>query len=389
MSGKKIVILGSTGSIGVNAVKVAEHLCSKIEVVGLVARKNVSLLAEQAAKLNCPYAITSDTSRLSDLKSLLPSSCEALAGEEAVIELVTRDDVDCVLCAIVGMAGLLPVLEAVKAGKDIALASKEVLVAAGELVMEEAGRSGSKMLPVDSEHSAVFQCLEGRRHQEIAKIILTASGGPFRKLDISELENVSYESALRHPTWDMGPKVTVDSATMMNKALEIIEARWLFDVPGENIDVVIHPQSVIHSMVEFVDATILAQMSTPDMRFPIQYALSYPHKVPGTLKPLDFSVFNSLSFELPDNQKFPSLNLAHESLRLGGTVPTVLNAANEVAVDAFRNSAIKFTGIWRLIEKVMQDHESVSHPSLEDILHADAWARSTASDYIPNIVSKS
>ena len=375
---KKIVILGSTGSIGENAVKVAKTLSDRIEVCGLAARNNLKRLAEQAAELKCPYAVTSDASRESDLLKMLPHGCEGKAGEEYILEMVTRPEVDLVLCAIVGTGGLLPVLEAIRAGKEIALASKEVLVMAGDLVMKEAARYGVRVVPVDSEHSAIFQCLEGKRKQDVSRLILTCSGGPLLNASREEIQNATYEKALAHPTWNMGPKVTIDSASLMNKALEIIEAAFLFGMPGDKLDVVIHPQSVIHSMVEFIDGTILAQMSTPDMRFPIQFAITYPEKYSGGMKPLDFSIFSQLNFQMPDRKLFPSLDFAYNALRAGGTMPAVMNAANEVAVERFRRCEIGFTGIWNIIEKVMSKHSVLEEPALDAILSVDKWARETA-----------
>lgn len=375
---KKIVILGSTGSIGRNAVNVVKHLAGEFEVVGLAARGNIKLLAQQVRELKCRHVALADTACLCDLGKILPSNCKIHGGSDGMLEIATLPEVDLVLCAIVGTGGLVPVLGAVKAGKDIAIASKEVLVMAGELVMAEVLKRKVKFLPVDSEHSAIFQCLEGKRAADVSKIILTASGGPFRGRKIREIRKATYESALAHPVWEMGPKVTIDSATLMNKALEIIEAKWLFDVKPENIDVVIHPQSVIHSMVEFIDGTVLAQMSTPDMRFPIQYALTHPAKHRGLLKPLDFAKLAGLTFEKPDRRNFPSLDFAYEALRCGGTVPAVMNAANEIAVERFRKSEIRLTDIWVIIEKVMSSHTRLDRPALDAILSADKWARIAA-----------
>ena len=378
MNKKRIVILGSTGSVGVNAVKVAKHLKDEIEVVGVAARNNVELLAQQARELQCPFVVSSDPAAKQRLESLVPESCTVMTGDNAMTDLAIMPEVKVVLCAIVGTGGLTPVLGAIKAGKTIALASKEILVMAGEIVMAETAASGSVILPVDSEHSAIFQCLEGRRHEDVSKLILTASGGPFRNSTRADIECASMDHALTHPVWDMGPKVTIDSASMMNKALEIIEAKWLFDVPPEKIDVVIHPQSLIHSMVEFVDGTLLTQMSTPDMRFPIQYALTYPRKLPGGLKPFDFNKFRQISFELPDRNIFPSLDFAYFALREGGTMPAVMNAANETAVDMFRKGKIKFHEIWNIIEQSMSKHDTVKHPSLDEIMEADRWAKDFA-----------
>ena len=378
MGRKKIVILGATGSIGGNTVKVAAHLADEIEVVGLAARNNLNELARQVELLRCPHAVTSNADALDQLRRLLPPYCTAAAGDEAMIELVTRPEVDMVLCAIVGTGGLAPVLAAIRAGKDIAIASKEILVMAGEIVMAEAAKYGVRLMPVDSEHSAIFQCIEGRRPENVHRLILTASGGPFRGSTREKLEHVTCEMALKHPTWSMGTKVTLDSASMMNKALEIIEAKWLFNIDAERIDVVIHPQSVIHSMVEFIDGTILAQMSTPDMRFPIQYALTWPHKRPGGVEAFDFRKYAQITFELPDRQVFPALDFAYAALRQGGTLPAVMNAANEAAVELFCRNKIKFTDIWRIIDKTMSAHIIIKHPSLEEILAADCWARDFA-----------
>ena len=378
---KNIVILGSTGSIGENAVKVVQHLRDEFYVVGIAAANNFARLAEQAEELKCEYVAIADESKAEELAKLSPAPCKVLAGEEGILELVSLPEVDLVLCSIVGSASLRPVLAAIKAGKDIALASKEALVMGGNLVMEAAEEHQIKVLPVDSEHSAVFQCLEGKKHEDIAKIILTASGGPFRDWSLEKMESASWEDALSHPTWNMGPKVTVDSATLMNKALEIIEARWLFDMPGESIDVIIHHQSIVHSMVEFLDGTLLAQMGSPDMRFPIQYALTYPKKFPGSLESLDFAKFAKLTFEIPDRSRFPSLDFSYEALRQGGTLPTVMNAANEIAVERFRKGEIRFTDIWKVIEKSMNAHTSIINPGLDDIFESDNEARISAASF--------
>ena len=375
---KNIVILGSTGSIGENAVKVVQHLRDEFYVVGIAAANNFERLAEQAEELKCEYVAIADKTKAEELAKLSPTPSKTLAGEEGILELVSLPEVDLVLCSIVGSASLRPVLAAIKAGKDVALASKEALVMGGSLVMEAAEKHDAKILPVDSEHSAVFQCLEGKKHEDIAKIILTASGGPFRDWSLEKMESASWEDALSHPTWNMGPKVTVDSATLMNKALEIIEARWLFNIPGDSIDVIIHQQSIVHSMVEFIDGTILAQMGSPDMRFPIQYALTYPKKFTGSLESLDFAKFAKMTFELPDKARFPSLDFAYEALRQGGTLPAVMNAANEIAFERFRKGEIRFTKIWKVIEKSMEAHKSIIEPSLDDIFAADREAREFA-----------
>ncbi|MDD3118028.1 MAG: 1-deoxy-D-xylulose-5-phosphate reductoisomerase [Victivallales bacterium] len=378
MKKKRIVILGATGSVGRSAADVAEHLAAEIEVIGIAARNNLNELARQAAALHCRYAVSSNPAVADELRRLVPESCRTATGDAAMIELVTRPEVDMVLCAIVGTGGLEPVLAAIRAGKDIAIASKEILVMAGEIVMAEAAAHRVKLLPVDSEHSAIFQCLDGRNPAEVKQLILTASGGPFRRLSAAQLAEATLDMALRHPTWSMGPKVTIDSASMMNKALEVIEAKWLFGVMPEQIGVVIHPQSLIHSMVEFVDGTILAQMSTPDMRFPIQCALTWPCKRPGGMAPFDFRKFCELTFELPDRRRFPSLDFAFEALREGGTLPAVMNAANEVAVARFCRREIKFDAIWQTIGNTMAAHEVITHPALAEIIAADAWARDFA-----------
>ena len=377
---KNIVILGSTGSIGENAVKVISHLADRFNVLGIAAGTSIKRLAEQANMLNCRYASISDTSLFKELSVALPNGCTALTGEEGVLRMVTDPEVDMVLCAIVGAASLIPVLSSVNAGKEIALASKEALVMAGNLVMREADKKNVKIIPVDSEHSAVFQCLEGKNHHDIRRIILTASGGSFRKWTRAEMKQASLEDALAHPTWNMGQKITIDSATLMNKALEIIEAKWLFNIPENSIDVVIHHQSVIHSMVEFIDGTLLAQMSSPDMCFPIQYALTYPEKYPGALQPLNFAEFAELTFEIHDRTRFPSLDFAAEALKSGGTMPAVMNAANETAVERFIHGEIIFTDIWKIIEKTMNKHSPIPSPNLEAILDADQTARKFAAE---------
>jgi 1-deoxy-D-xylulose-5-phosphate reductoisomerase len=311
---------------------------------------------------------------IKELSAKLPSSTKLLTGIEGMIEISTKKETDIVLCAVVGTAGLKPVLEAIRSKKNIALASKEILVMAGEIVMDEVRKNGVKMLPVDSEHNAIFQCLEGRKETDVQKVILTASGGAFRTSTIQEMSNATYKDALAHPTWNMGPKITLDSATLMNKALEIVEAHWLFNMPAEKIDVIIHPQSIVHSMVEFIDGTILAQMSITDMKFPIQYALLYPEKC-GGLGTLSLPKIGNLTFETPNRKKYPSLDFAYESIRKGGTMAAIMNAANEIAVEKFRTGLIKIPGIWDIIEKTMSAHKTIKHPTLEQIIEADLWAR--------------
>jgi 1-deoxy-D-xylulose-5-phosphate reductoisomerase len=377
---KNIVILGSTGSIGTNAVKLALEHRDLFNVVGLVARNSIDILAEQGRDLKSEVLITTDEARHDELQSCAPEKSKALSGIQAVRELVLRKDVDLILCAIIGTSGLLPVIDALRAGKTVALASKEVMVMAGELVAQAAREGGGLLIPVDSEHSAVFQCLDGRRKSELNKIILTSSGGAFRDCTRDEIAAATYEQALAHPTWDMGAKVTIDSASMMNKALEIIEAGYLFNLPPEKIDVIIHREAVIHSMVEFVDGCVLAQMSEPDMCFPILYAMLYPERLPNSMKTLDLAEYGTLSFSKPDRNKIPSLDFAYEALRRGGTMPAVMNAANEVAVEKFSKGEIAFPQIWAIIEKVMGMHKTEKQDAVETVLKADAWARRTAAN---------
>ncbi len=344
---------------------------------GIAANSSIKQLAAQAAELNCKKIVCGKKYK-EELKSILSTPRKVLSGTEGMIEISTDPEVDIVLCAVVGTAALHPVLEAIRAGKDIAIASKEILVMAGELVMAEAEKYGVKMLPVDSEHSAIFQCLEDKKNNDISRLILTASGGAFRNHTIEEIEKATYKEALVHPTWNMGPKVTLDSASLMNKALEIIEAKWLFDVNPDNIDVIIHPQSIIHSMVEFIDGTILAQMSVTDMKFPIQYALTYPEKVTGGLEQLNLAKIANLTFQEPDRSRFPSLDFAFHALKTGGTLPAVMNAANEIAAERFQKAEIKFTQIWTIIDKVMMQHNTIKNPDLTEIIEADSWAKRKA-----------
>ena len=372
---KRIVLLGSTGSIGENALRVVSHLSAELTVLGLAAGRRADRVSEQAAAFGCNWVYVAEADARSSMKIGLPDGVRVLRNEEALCKAVAHPEVDIVLCAIVGTGGLRPVLSAIRAGKDIALASKEILVMAGELVMAEAERCGVRIISVDSEHSALFQCLEGRRIDHVRRLVLTASGGPFREFTEADLHKVTPEQALAHPTWTMGAKITIDSATMMNKGLELIEARWLFGLQPDSIDVVVHPQSVIHSLVEFVDSSTLAQMSYPDMCVPIQYALTFPERRGGLLEPLDFTKRLDLSFLPPDNARFPAINLAREALSRGGTAPAVYNAANEVAVESFCSKRISFPQIWQTVESVLKKHMPTQKPTLEDILAADDWAR--------------
>lgn len=374
---KNIVILGSTGSVGRNTVKVALALKDRVRVAGIAGNSQIPLLAEQAAQLGCSFAVTSDPDRLDELRSLLPPGCRAYAGPSALKDAACVPEVDLVFCSIVGTAGLAPVLAAIDAGKDIALASKEVLVMAGDLVMEAALRKKVNILPVDSEHSAVFQCLEGKR-EFVREIVLTASGGPFRTFSKDRLEKVVCTDAMKHPVWNMGVKVTLDSATLMNKALEMVEAHHLFQADGSMIRVLVHPQSVVHSMVVFRDGAVMAHMSLPDMRFPIQYAMTWPGRLDGGLDSLDLTKYSGLTFENPDTERFPSLLYGREAIRRGGIAGAVMNAANEIAVELFRKAELPFNGIFKVVEKTMEQLNEPGPVSLDRILEADQLARKIA-----------
>ncbi len=380
---RKVVVLGSTGSIGRSALRVARDLPGDIEITGLAAATNHGQLAAQARETGAKRVAIYDASKADALRAALPPGVEVFAGPEGLVELAAETGADIVLVAIVGTAGLAPVLAAIRAGRDIAVASKEILVMAGEIVTTETVRHGVRLLPVDSEHNAIHQCLAGRDGGagEVARLILTASGGPFRETPAAELDQVTPARALRHPTWDMGPKITIDSATLFNKGLEMIEARWLFGIGMDRIDVVVHPQSLIHSMVEFVDGSVIAQMSRTDMAFPIQYALTWPRRVRGGMEPLDFAALGALTFEAPRDDVFPALGLARQAGNTGGTMPAVFNAANEVAVDRFRAGEITFPDIWRVVEGVMEAHDAVPSPGLPAILAADAEARGMAGSW--------
>lgn len=374
MRKRRLVILGVSGSIGQSALKVARDIPDRLEIVGISAHHNVAAL--EAAAREFPEARVCISS---EEKTGLSG---VLRGEEGLCELATLPEADMILIAIVGTGGLAPALAAIEAGKDLAIASKEILVMAGEAVMTGARARGVSVLPVDSEHNAIFQCLEGRSPSEVRRLILTASGGPFRQWPADKLEAVLPAQALKHPTWEMGRKITIDSATLFNKGLEMIEARWLFDVEMSRVDVIVHPQSIIHSMVEFIDASILAQLSTTDMCFPIQYAITWPERVPNTLAPLDFAKLRALEFEEPRRKDFPALDLARWAGETGGTLPAVLNAANEVSVDAFLSGKCAFPGIWRTVEAVMQSHSPLAQPPLTAIVAADRWARERAAEIL-------
>lgn len=376
---RQVAILGSTGSIGVSTLEIIAAHPDKFRITALSGAKNLALLAHQIRTFRPKLAAVADPADLPRLKDLLAGvDIELAAGVEGLCAVATVPESRMVVAAIVGSAGLLPTAAAIRAGKDVALANKETLVTAGHLFMELVEHHNVRLFPVDSEHSAIFQSMEGHRNQDITKIILTASGGPFRETPLQQLEKVTVENALRHPNWSMGRKITIDSATMMNKGLEVIEARWLFDAPAEKISVTIHPQSIIHSMVEYLDGCVIAQLGTPDMKAPIAYALSYPERVATGVKPLDLTDLCTLSFYKPDAERFPCLGLAYRALADGESMPTVMNAANEVAVEAFLEGRISYLHIARLIEQTMDSHQAHRLHSLEEVLDLDHWARSTA-----------
>jgi len=375
---KNVALLGSTGSIGTSTIKVAEDLPDRIRLVGLAAGGNDSLLLSQTLK-HKPLAVSINSpEKARKLASELGGKTPVYCGDDGLMKLATMPEADTVLIAIVGIAGLKPALAAIHAGKDIAIASKEILVMAGETVMSEARRCGVKVLPVDSEHSAIFQCLDGKPSNAVRNLWLTASGGPFLNTPASDFPNITVERALKHPSWVMGRKITIDSASLFNKGLEMIEARWLFDIEMGRVKVVVHPQSIVHSMVEFIDGAMLAQLSTPDMCLPIHYALMYPERVRSERVQTSLARVGQLTFAEPDTERFPALNLARKAGEIGGTLPAVLNAANEIAVDAFINHKINFPQIGDVVARVMAAHKTIEKPDLDQILAADAWARREA-----------
>ena len=419
MKRKRVVVLGATGSIGESAAKVARDIPERVEIVGIAANSKARELAAQANELRPSAVCIVDETKLSELRVNLNYQPQIFAGETGLREIASGVASDMVLVAIVGTGGLRPALAAIEAGKDLAVASKEILVMAGEIVMREAREKGVHVLPVDSEHNAIFQCLEGRVSQsskrrtsnaqrptsnaetaspaltsalgvrcsafdvsDVRRIILTASGGPFRETPAEEFPKITVEQALKHPTWNMGPKITIDSATLFNKGLEMIEAHWLFGVGMAQVEVVIHPQSIVHSMVEFADGSVLAQLSHSNMCFPIQYAVTWPDRVPNSLPPLDFGKLAELKFARPRYDDFPALGLARRAGETGGTLPAVLNAANEIAVSAFLEKRMSFPQIWQTVEQVMNAHASVAHPNLDEILRADQWARAEAGRHV-------
>jgi len=377
MKRKRVVVLGATGCIGGSALKVARDIHERMEIVGLAANSNAEQLAAAANEVRPESVCLVDRTKIDILRKALEYDPRIFVGEEGLREIACLTDAEMLLIAIVGTGGLRPALAAIEAGKDLAVASKEILVMAGEIVMREAHENHVHVLPVDSEHNAIFQCLDGRP-SEVRRIILTASGGPFRETPASEFVDLTPEEALRHPTWNMGPKITIDSATLFNKGLEMIEAHWLFGIEMKRVEVVIHPQSIVHSMVEFADGSTIAQLSYSDMCFPIQYAVTWPDRVPNTLPPLDFSKLSKLEFFPPRYDEFPALKLARRAGETGGTLPAVMNAANEVAVGAFLDRQLRFPQIWQVVEQVMDRHTPVAHPDLNAILQADQWARAEA-----------
>jgi len=379
---KRIAIIGSTGSVGRNTLNVVDYLDGELEVVGLAANRSVTVLAEQAARYRPHTVVVADSSQLEsfhkECAALGIEVPQVLDGTAGLCSLAAADDVDLVVSAAVGAAGLEPTYAALASGKPVALANKEAMVIAGELLRETANESGAIILPVDSEHNAIDQCLRAGHSREVRRLILTASGGPFLNRPMSELGNVTPEEALEHPTWKMGPRITVDSATLMNKGFEIIEARWLFDIQAPSINVVIHPQSVVHSMVEFVDGSIVAQLGAADMRGPIQYALTYPERKASPVPSLDWAALPALEFQKPDRTKFPALSMAYRAIEIGGTAPAVLNAADEIAVEAFLQGRIRFSAITGVIESVLDAHEPGPADTVARVLAADGWARDYA-----------
>jgi len=384
---KKIAVMGSTGSIGVNTLKVIQANPDKYKVVSLGAGRNIVLLAEQVEQFRPEAVAVLNQNLASRLKDILPTGAcpRVFFGSEGFVRVATMQEVDTVVSAISGAAGLLPTYEAIRARKNVALANKETLVMAGAVVMAEAEKQRIQILPVDSEHSAILQSLRGHPREDVRRVILTASGGPFRGLSLGQMRDVTPEQALKHPNWNMGPKVTIDSATMMNKGLEVIEAKWLYNLHIDQISILIHPQSIVHSMVEYVDGSVIAQLGVPDMTIPISYALSYPRHLGNTLVPLDFDRIGTLSFEKPDLERFICLKLAHEAAQAGMSMPAVLNGANEIAVESFLKRKIGFLDIPVIVEKTMWTHEPFSVENIDGVIEADRWARKTARSLVKGI----
>ncbi|MDO9464580.1 MAG: 1-deoxy-D-xylulose-5-phosphate reductoisomerase [bacterium] len=373
---KNIAVLGATGSIGRNTLEIVESFPDKFKVTAISGKANVNLLEKQINQFHPKFVVVMDENTQNQLCGRIKDKKIKIEyGDESLVKISTLDEVDIVVSAITGITGLIPTLEAIKKGKHIAIAAKELLVAAGEIMLKEVRKNRVKLLPVDSEHNAIFQCVEGKSKKDIKRIILTASGGPFYKE--KNLHNISPEQALAHPVWEMGRKISIDSATLMNKGLEVIEAHWLFGIDISKIEIIIHPECIIHSMVEFIDGSVFALLGIPDMKMPIQYALTYPERMPTQLEPLDLTKISLFHFSVPNFDKFPCLKLAYEAGTIGGTMPAVLNSANDVAVNLFLKKKIKFSYIPQLIEKVMNKHNVIQNPCLDDILESDAWARET------------
>jgi 1-deoxy-D-xylulose-5-phosphate reductoisomerase len=380
---KRIAILGSTGSIGTNALRVIESLGPEYKVAAISAHNNIELLAQQAKKYKPDFIAVTNPELVSQFNKIKGNlDAEVFSGPQGLVEIAQLNEIDIFLAAVVGSAGLPALLTAAEKGKKLAIANKEPLVIAGQLLLEKTQKSGGSIVPVDSEHSAVFQAMQSGKRDEVQKIILTASGGPFRNFSIDDIENATLEQALVHPVWDMGPKITIDSATMMNKAFEIIEARWLFDMPVEKLDVLIHPESIIHSLVEFVDGSIIAQLGVPDMCLPIQYALTYPNRVPGIARRLRLEEVGRLTFHKPNLEVFRALRLGFEVARIGGTTAVVFNAANEAAVEEFLAGRIKFANIVELIERCLNKHSNKNNVSLEELFATDIWARKQVKNFL-------
>jgi 1-deoxy-D-xylulose-5-phosphate reductoisomerase len=380
---KALAILGSTGSVGQNVLRVVDSFPDRFRVVALAAGKNVEVLAEQCARHRPQVVSVAEASDVARLAQLVDTSgMRVVVGTDGMVEVATHRDVQMAVASAVGAVGLVPTYAAIDAGKDVALANKETLVMAGELMTRRARETGARILPIDSEHCALHQCLDGRRPQDVRRLLLTASGGPFRTRPLASFDAITIEEALRHPTWNMGRKITIDSATLMNKGLEVVEARWLFGVTAERIEVLVHPQSVVHSMVEFVDGTVLAQLGITDMRLPIQYALSHPECWEAAMPGIDFTRAMELTFEPPDHARFPCLGLAFRALEKGGSMPAVLNAANEEAVGAFLRGGLRFNDIARTIAGVMDEHRLQELHAIGDVLAVDAWARDRAGRYL-------
>jgi 1-deoxy-D-xylulose-5-phosphate reductoisomerase len=379
---KRLAVVGSTGSIGQNTLRVVQHLSDRFQIFALAAHSTVERLAEQTAAFRPNVVAITDPNRVEEFQSRCTAMRipvpEVVTGERGLRQIASAGEVDIVVSAAVGAAGLAPTYSAVASGKIVALANKEAMVLAGELLRKTASRTGARLIPVDSEHSAVDQCLRSGEHGEVRRLILTASGGPFRETPAERFATITPEEALNHPTWRMGKRITIDSATLLNKGLEVIEARWLFNIPPEKIDIMVHPQSIVHSMVEFVDGSVIAQLGTADMRQPIQYALTYPERLHSPVPSLDWATVSRLDFALPDRQKFPCIGLAYRAIQMGGTAPAVLNAADEVAVQGFLERIIPFSAIPEILAATLDAHVLQAADSLEAILEADAWARTEA-----------